>query len=765
MGEMFEVKTTPPAFLEYPGQPIGPPEAFLNCRCVLDFSEAIVASATEQKDDMTTTETPPTSGFSGVVLVALPAGDRTVTYADGDTTELHETLAYLGTTDQLAEGERDAVIEAAKRMASSTVPFTARVAGMGALGEDQDSIAITEAEELQALHEMALSSDQIGPMYSERNSHPTWISHVTGEGFAAGDEITFDRIGAWFGGDDHLTFEMTGDMPPESELPVPEEPIAAEDADMPVWGLAAPEGEESGDGRMFAPESLTWRDLPLPLSWQRADMGEHQGKVVVGRVDNLTRVGTDIMWSGVLLTDIAETEEVLSLIAQGALRGVSVDADQGTAHVPTDEEMVSAMESGTPMTDVWDAARISGLTIVQIPAFPEADINLGYPPGEEPADDMIEATADTESFKRGSGWITHPVETRRIHDYWVRGEGAAKIRWGTSGDFTRAVRFLRRFIEPRFLNRTAAQWHHDALGYWPGQCGMPGDPPCGAKRRRGVPGVSADTTEFTQEIKLTNEPAHMAPAITLVAAAPPAVMERSWFDDPKFEGPTALSVDLATGQVKGHIATWDTCHIGIDKVCTTPPRSATDYAHYHLGVVNTTDGELAVGSLTLGTGHADIYASASDTRRHYDHTGTAVAKVRAGEDQFGIWVAGGLCDGVTPEQARTLAAAGGISGDWRTIGGNLELVAGLAVNVPGFPVPRPALAASGDRQTALVAAGIVVANADVNAFASVSDLANAVVDTIEKRQRRREVLASLSPITEEVRQKRLERLADLEASV
>jgi hypothetical protein len=80
--------------------------------------------------------------------------------------------------------------------------------------------------------------------------------------------------------------------------------------------------------------------------------------------------------------------------------------------------------------------------------------------------------------------------------------------------------------------------------------------------------------------------------------------------------------------------------------------------------------------------------------------------VTVGEDDFGIWFAGALRTGVKPEQVRELRA-GSLSGDWRYLGGNLELVAALAVNVPGFPVPRvqAGLAASGV-QTALVAAGI-----------------------------------------------------------
>jgi hypothetical protein len=44
-----------------------------------------------------------------------------------------------------------------------------------------------------------------------------------------------------------------------------------------------------------------------------------------------------------------------------------------------------------------------------------------------------------------------------------------------------------------------------------------------------------------------------------------------------------------------------------------------------------------------------------------------------------------------------------MSGDWRRIGGNLELMAVLAVNLPGFPVLRTkALVASGATQTLLL---------------------------------------------------------------
>lgn len=573
--EPFVVKSDPPSTPRYPGEPVGPPEAWINCRCFMDVTTATVTAAIEPEvvEDAPEGEAP--AGFRGVVIVALPEGDNTVTYNDGDTTEVHQTIVYLGTLDDLQEGEGDAILAVTEYIAAQVAPFTAMVIGAGTLGPDADAIVLTEADELQRLHDLATGDELIWDIYEERNNHPTWISHISGDSYAPGDEVRFDRVAAWFGGDNHVEFPLTGE------------------------GLTA---------------------------------------------------------------------------------------------------------------------------------------------------------------SRGPGWVTDPVETKRIHDYWTKPgeEGYAKIRWGTDGDFTRMARALRKYLPEPLVHRTAAEWHHDALGYWPGTEGMPGNNPKGtAKARYAARVASIEQDTITEVTDMTD----FAP-LTIVAAAPPAGVDRTLFDDPKFDRPTAIQAsvtDDGVRTVKGHIATWDVCHIGIDKKCVTAPRSNTNYAHFHLGSVLTADGEISAGALTLGTGHAGLNASVNETRHHYDHTGTMVASVRAGEDEHGIWVAGVICDGVTDEQVRTLMASGGISGDWRNIGGNLELVAALAVNVPGFPVQRPALAASGERELALVAAGVVINEGDL----TIAAVADAVVASLDRRDSRRAKLANLESIQAEARAKRVAALQEV----
>lgn len=191
----------------------------------------------------------------------------------------------------------------------------------------------------------------------------------------------------------------------------------------------------------------------------------------------------------------------------------------------------------------------------------------------------------------------------------------------------------------------------------------------------------------------------------LVAGAAPETPPASWFENPKFSEVTPFTV-TADGRVYGHLATFNQCHIGFADQCVAAPQSKADYRYFRTGAVLTDKGMVATGAITLSTLHADKKLSANDTAAHYEHTGAAVADVAAGEDEFGIWVAGAARPGITPDQVRELRASP-LSGDWRRIAGNLELVAALAVNVPGFPVARPSqLVASGETQ-ALVAAGVV----------------------------------------------------------
>lgn len=54
----------------------------------------------------------------------------------------------------------------------------------------------------------------------------------------------------------------------------------------------------------------------------------------------------------------------------------------------------------------------------------------------------------------------------RLRQYWGYGEGAAKIRWGTKGDWTRCVRHLKKYLGPRAKGYCNLM-HARVTGTWP----------------------------------------------------------------------------------------------------------------------------------------------------------------------------------------------------------------------------------------------------------------------------------------------------------
>jgi hypothetical protein len=188
----------------------------------------------------------------------------------------------------------------------------------------------------------------------------------------------------------------------------------------------------------------------------------------------------------------------------------------------------------------------------------------------------------------------------------------------------------------------------------------------------------------------------------LLASVAPLAPPAAWFADPGLKGPTPLTID-DDGHVFGHLAQWKVCHVGIGNKCVMAPRTRTNYNLFRVGSVRTSDGKaVPIGKITLGTGHASDRWGIMPSREHYDNTGWAAAVVNVGEDRHGIWVSGSLTTTMTPERIAELRAAS-LSGDWREVNGNLELIAALAVNSPGFPIYRE----QGGRSFSLMAVGVI----------------------------------------------------------
>jgi 2'-5' RNA ligase len=599
----------------YPGQPVGDPSNWINCRCVArptmleGDSASITASADPQDGDVSTT----------CVIVALPAENDPVSAASSEADGAHCTLLFLGDCSSLDKAELTKALETF--VGKGVTPMTENVSGRGTLGKNSADVVLIDGASLVNIRDGLLNMEPIWTYWEAVEQFPTWVPHVTlgypetpAAGDFSGESITFDRLALWYGEDrtaiyplgetmskteasvihaedEAFTQEVAdaavevfgGTAGPESvPVPSPDQEQFAEET--PWHGVLAPEGTPSGDGRQFAAGALTNRDLPLPLKAMFVDDEGHKGSVIVGRIDNIFRDGNLVKGEGVF-DNSPEADKAKGMVERKMWRGVSVDVDAAELSVDVEENDAQVTE--------FSAARIASATMCAIPAFAEAYVALGT---------------------------------------WADAPG----------------------------NETA-------------------------------PEVSPDAPVDQK----------MA-SVSLVASAAPKLSADA-FRNPNLTEETPLTV-TEDGRVFGHLAGWETCHIGYE-VCTTAPPSLTDYAYFLTGQVFTDAGPVAVGQITLGGGHADGQFGIRAAVAHYDNTGNAVADVTVGEDEFGIWFAGQLRDGVSDRDIHTLRATG-VSGDWREVrvrgNASMELIAALSVNVPGFPIARSRATYANGRQLSLI---------------------------------------------------------------
>ncbi|QRY48148.1 hypothetical protein JVX93_15990 [Mycolicibacterium boenickei] len=221
----------------------------------------------------------------------------------------------------------------------------------------------------------------------------------------------------------------------------------------------------------------------------------------------------------------------------------------------------------------------------------------------------------------------------------------------------------------------------------------------------------------------------------------PRVYDPALFADPQLSGPTPLSLDPETGRIFGHVAVFNEKHRSVGLGHISPPRSRTGYAHFHSSPpVHLADGtELSVGRLTVGIGHAPTEGvSNAAAQAHYDNAEACFALVRAGEDRTGVWVSGVAAPWATPEKIE-MGLAAPLSGDWRPYGGDLELVAVLAVNTPGF-LCRTTTDARG-KPLAMVASMSPRSDSPVRAALSLAEIKAAVAEVLAETARANELAA------------------------
>lgn len=131
--------------------------------------------------------------------------------------------------------------------------------------------------------------------------------------------------------------------------------------------VLAVEGELTGDGRLIAPNALTWENPPIPLLWQEQTADGHDSAEVIGVIDSMARRGTSIVAEGRLLEEHPSRYRVEELIRERVINP-SIDPDDVVFELDeTDpESLVAVMTQG----------RIRAATLVATQAILSTTIDL-----------------------------------------------------------------------------------------------------------------------------------------------------------------------------------------------------------------------------------------------------------------------------------------------------------------------------------------------------------------------------------------------------
>lgn len=217
-----------------------------------------------------------------------------------------------------------------------------------------------------------------------------------------------------------------------------------------AWeGTLVVEGVATGDGREFAPDSLTWGDLPMPLRWlKESTHGGMQvnGVVNVGRIDSVRREGNALIGTGVIDLGQEDGREAARQMGTrdnpGFLSGVSIDADdpdraeveyvwaEGCADGDLEEVSMEDLDKCMfPEKMIFHSGRVRAATLCDIPAFVEAQLYLVSEVTDEDIADDDDEPADGVPMEPASLSVADVVEALTAAAHTITIEDCPPAEW------------------------------------------------------------------------------------------------------------------------------------------------------------------------------------------------------------------------------------------------------------------------------------------------------------------------------------------------
>lgn len=397
--------------------------------------------------------------FSDGVMVAVypdpAAADAVANHISGpdETTpkeDLHVTLAYLGKVGDLSVSETDLNNMVEGAIEDSPV-LTGQIGGIGTFPDSGDGAptwAPVDVPGLSLLREQIVGA--LGDLvYTDHGFAP----HMT-LGYNIGmidpvpdTPVTFDRISVVYGNSrrDYTLERQPGNTDGTKGA------INGPDA----WYLR----QETGEGDQFAEAKV------------KMDTATRKRKPTI--------FGSDTAWP---IGNVADLEAALKRF--NAMKNGDKDKAKVKRWIIKRARELDALSK---LPDDWNITK-------SLAAY-DPDYDEPFTEGKE----VWFVRGDGYAVKAEGGADRNRGGAERLRHYWTRGPGAAKIAWGTPGDFRRCFAELSKYMGDRAKGYCADR-HKEVTGMWPGdKRNKSFDVPAGAKMFPNMPGSYQERIDLIRQ--------------------------------------------------------------------------------------------------------------------------------------------------------------------------------------------------------------------------------------------------------------------------
>lgn len=751
---------------------------------------------------------------TGAMLALVPSAADTERLALDDglpADDLHVTLAYLGTAEDIPPEARDILTAALDALAKSTAILNVEAFGAAVFnptGDEPAHVLQVGGDGLAAVHDRALEAVHAaeGEGWTCPENREPWQPRITlayrDSDVAALDAIvqrvgplTLDRVRLALAGE-VIDIPLGGQAADEpkasdddgidaaaiSETVVtisssrfralalvnvgalhntrirPTGPVD-DDGFMPFEGVALVEAEPTGDGRLFTSGSVRWEEdaESWPLEWQILTGPGHDNAVIVGQVRTIERIDSRLHVTGVVDTRAPYGDAAAMLLERGTLGSVSIQVDD----VPNDGITIADDSSGSPFVEEVGEVEAAAYGDADLPLAPE---DTSWDPDAAHANLVALATGedgavDLEVLGRSHLIVPDDAETPDPASWLVP---FADVIDGTITAIPAGVDWalteVNRLAESDVITSDDADSARDTLGAYFGRL---------ADQTDGDP-----AEEALEDIE--------ASAWTAFQAAP--ALPAAAFREPRLAD-NDEHVHVEDGRIFGWVAQGGVCHEGYAQ-CQLAPLGDVDLSTFLRQPVKLDDGSsIRVGVITMNTGHANDGGNVSSFRQQFDDTRTVagiittgIARDKNGRER-GMWFSGVPAPWLSEWDQHVFAACRP-SGRWRRLrSGGWALRAVLTVPDPGYPnktssgatdaaravVQRSnmAIAASAaptdndevqvERTAGTVAVALNLSLGDPDRQV-IELIASALADELERREHTRAEVAALDDGMSEIRQ-------------